>query len=102
MNSVVNTWASQEPAAAGQWISKLRDETVRDNAYESYVNSTSRNFPEYAATCATAITDQKKRENAIYNTASNWIRADSTAALAWLATTDLPDNRKQELEKRVK
>jgi hypothetical protein len=69
---------------------------------QSYVNNVANQYPDIAAPFAEAMTDPNQRNNAIQNVARNWLRTDPTAATAWLATTTLPDQQKQNLLNSVK
>jgi len=45
------------------------------------------------------LTDVFDRNNAIENVAITWLQTDPASAKAWLATTSLPDDQKQQLLK---
>ena len=56
--------------------------------------------PELAAPWAETLTDQNIRNSQIENVARHWLENDRSAAEAWLAKVNLPDDRKQRLLKR--
>ena len=53
--------------------------------------------PEEAAKSIPMIGNPDQRNNVIEQVASQWLNRDRAAAAAWLAQTDLPADRKQQL-----
>jgi len=80
-------------------VGVLPDDSAKQSAMQSYVNSTSWQYPDLAAQFATTITDDHQRNNAINNIARNWLRTDPKPAAEWLNSTTLPQDQKDRLLK---
>ena len=90
-------WANDDPTAAGQWLQTLPAGASREAAVETYVNNLAYSSPDLAAPWVETLTNDTLRNNQIENIARRWLETDRPAAIAWLATVNLPDDRKQRL-----
>ena len=99
LDSVVQNWAQNDPAAAGQWLNQLPDDAAKQGAVNSYINDLAYQSPDLAAPWVNALSDPNQRNSAIQNVARNWLRTDPTTATRWLNTTALPEDQKQQLLK---
>ena len=97
LGSVVQRWGQMDPAGAGDWLAALPKDADRDTIVQCYIDSTTWQYPEYAAGFAETIADENQRARTIRNVASNWINSDPEAAIKWVSSTDLPEDQKKRL-----
>jgi hypothetical protein len=97
------TWGGRDPDATAQWVQSLPPSPSKDMAawmfamvgLQQYADDTKQ--LAQAAPLVTAIQNNGERYNAIEALSRMWLVADPPTAQAWLAQTNLPDDRKQKL-----
>lgn len=96
LSGAINYWASNNLAAAGEWIKKLGG-PMRDEALGAYTYSLLRKDPNSAAVWAATISDPKIRDRSLNGVATFWLNKDPAAASAWIQNSNLPAADKKRL-----
>ena len=69
---------------------------------QSYIGSTTYEYPAQAAAWAETIADSNQRISTIENIGRTWLQTDRVSAEKWINQTSLPDDKKQNLLKQPK
>jgi hypothetical protein len=93
----VNRWADDDPVAAGNFLSRLPASPETDPARERYAFEVSRADPEGALAWANTISAQEQRTKAVENLVRAWMRRDKAAAEKWVASSQLPEQVRNQL-----
>ncbi|MGI9242733.1 MAG: hypothetical protein ACR2RV_18190, partial [Verrucomicrobiales bacterium] len=80
---VAKKWALEDPVAAVEWARELPEDRA-GGAHSAAVVAWSINHANDASSYAMTLPAGKERENLLYVTGANLIRADIDGALAWL------------------
>ena len=96
----MQSWARQDAAAAGEYLSTLSDSPERDAAVEGYATRVSREDPVAAMEWADTISDSSTREEAVLEVARDWYRIDRTAAETWIQDSGLGEAAVQTITSR--
>ena len=96
---MLSSWAQNDPSGASEWLATFPAGKDQDQAVQNFVNQTSWQFPEIAASWVGKIKEEQQRNFAIENVARQWLEFDTSAAQNWLAQTSLPEERKAMLLK---
>jgi len=97
VGNVVDNWARNDLTTVSDWVKKLPDGDVRDNALGKVASRYAGDEPETAVAWAQAIADPKARTSAIESVVRTWKRHDAQAATAWVAASTLPEESKNKL-----
>ena len=91
MRDVVGSWSRIDPANAGRWLASLPADASRDAAYLTYAEEVAQRRPDIAARSVESIGNLAERMKAIQSVASQWLKVDRPAALAWLRSVGARD-----------
>jgi hypothetical protein len=80
---MMDTWAKDDPAAAGAWTSKLPDGQVKNSAIQQLAVNWYKEDSNAAADWIDALPQGKNRDASIGSIASNLQRSDPATAFAW-------------------
>lgn len=94
---VVLPFARVDYIAAGRWLENLPPGLDRDRTLQAFLSLASAERAAELAPWVPKIDDVEIRLGAVETIARQWLRADPNAANAWLATTDLPAERRNRL-----
>jgi hypothetical protein len=95
--NLIMGWAFVDPTKASQWLADLPNDQNRQSLAQTFVSYIGMESPAVAAPWADSLTDANQRNKAIQMVAKAWLQTDADRAKAWLATTSLPDDLKQQL-----
>jgi len=102
MGSVLAQRVKDNPEDAAAWMGGLPAGSPRDSAVNTYVRlMVAQDQPEEAAAWVDKIGNENTVNRDIESIARKWLGEDPAAAQAWLAGTNLPDDRKQKLLQAV-
>ncbi|MEN8773525.1 MAG: hypothetical protein ABF379_12840 [Akkermansiaceae bacterium] len=87
----MQSWARQDPAAAGEYLSSLQESPERDAAVGGYASRVSREDPSSAMEWAKTINDDGIRQETMVDVARDWYRNDRTAAEEWISSSGLSE-----------
>jgi hypothetical protein len=90
MAAVVNGWINVDVSAVADWLRRLPSGPSRDRALSTAIAGLAQTTPATAAAWVARLPSGENRRNAILAVAETWLQQDRTAALRWLATSDLP------------
>jgi hypothetical protein len=96
----MQSWARQDPAAAGEYLSSLKESPERDAAVGGYATRVSREDPGSAMEWAKTINDEGIREDTMVDVARDWYRNDKTAAEEWIASSGLSEEAVESITTR--
>ena len=93
----METWAREDPTAAGEYLGNLAASPERDSATEAYATRISRENPVTAMEWAGTIANEEMRQDTVVEVAQDWYRSDKAAAEAWIASSGLPEESVQQI-----
>ncbi len=99
LQNVVDSWANKNLEAAAEWLASMPASPALDEATSSLSRKLVGVDPEAAMSWAGSITDEKKRQRALYNSARQWIRNDPANGKAWVQRSNLTQEDKAKLLK---
>lgn len=88
MRQVMPNWASQDSAAALNWLNQQNVGALRDSGAASFVYSNPDMAAETVFEVATTIDDERSRERAVRFAGRQWMSEDPEAARAFLQTAE--------------
>lgn len=97
--SVAQAWVAQDLPAATQWVNTLEDGPTKDEVVNGVVSRFQNRNPQVALSWIEGISDDSKRVEAYRKLARSWIRNDRIAARSWIESAPLPEPVKSELLK---
>jgi hypothetical protein len=97
LTRVVVPFARADYVAAGAWLENLPPGLDRDRAIQAFLGVAATDRAAELSRWVEKIGDFETRCTAIETIARLWLRADADAANRWLATTDLPPERRSRL-----
>lgn len=93
--SLARQWARMDPVAAAEWVGNLPE--GNDSAVAAFSRSVAPVDPEASIAWAETITDEARRVRTLTSVGQTWFRTDPAAAAAWLETTDLPPEVREQV-----
>ena len=84
LHGVAIEWAAKDPAAIWKWIQQQPDSSDRDLVTAAYAANLACTDPQTALKIVMDIPDKSLQKGALRNVYSGWVRADPSAANAWL------------------
>src|SRR4030095_8324364 len=97
--NVARTWARKDAAGATGWLNKLPPGKAKDQSIQLAVTQIE---PALAAQWVQVISDPAIREQASIQFAQSWLKRDTDAARAWIDSSPLNQQSKDELLKSVR
>lgn len=93
--SLVREWARNDPFAAAEYVMGLAE--TNNAAVAAFARSVVAVDPMASVAWAQSITDETQKERTLISVGQDWFRQDPAAAAAWLETTDLPPEARQQV-----
>jgi len=90
----VSQWAYREPAAAAQWVAKIKDDQVKDNAMGTLAGKWANRDPVAAAQWIEKLPLGSGRDLAVMNFSQNAAQTDPEGAMAWAVTVQNADKNR--------
>ncbi len=78
--TLMKTWAHQDPQAAANWMQNLPEGNSRDKATEHFVNAAAPHEPQLAWQWALTLSNATKQEEALETAARQWLRINDRQA----------------------
>ncbi|MBW1810498.1 MAG: hypothetical protein JRJ87_20035 [Deltaproteobacteria bacterium] len=99
VEDIIATWQVQNKPLSeiNTWIENLPESSLQNDAIASFADLTYADDPQAALGMLSSITDEKIRENMIFELADMWMMDNEEQALAWIQDADIPKNIKDEL-----
>jgi len=88
----VLNWPKDDPDGFEEWIATVSD---RDHLLEMRAGMIQQNDPARALRLISMMDDEEKRSGLMQNVAKDWLRIDESAAKAWVAESQLPEDFKK-------
>jgi hypothetical protein len=95
LNEISLRWAEIDLVGASEWLTKRGNGPEMDRAKHSFAIQASQRAPETAANWANAITDQKRRLEALRTVYRLWRGQNANEAQTWLANSRLTPEQQQ-------
>lgn len=83
MAEAIAQWSEKDAVAAGNYLLQLGGSPELDGARQRYAGEVLKQDPEGALSWASAITDEKQRQDTTQWALRNWMKRDQPAAQAW-------------------
>jgi hypothetical protein len=88
-------WARSDPAAAGRWVSQVRDPVLQEHLTAFLAAGYAETAPEFSATWAIqSVPPGKNLDRSLAEIAGAWAKQDPVAASAWVARFPPGEGRK--------
>ncbi len=87
--TIIQTWAQQDPNAAGLWLGKQPQGPELDEARSSFAGFVQERDPESAMEWAKTITGEIQRATLVFGVYESWKKTNATAAEAALARSGI-------------
>jgi hypothetical protein len=97
--TLMRTWARQDPQAAATWMAALPEGASRDKAAENFVTAAAAHEPQLAWQWAFTLNNPTKQQEALETAAKQWLRINEKDARQAILGSGLPDNRVRNLLK---
>lgn len=91
--TVVQSWATREPIAAGEWLNRQPSHPAQDEARGAFAQRVVRREPETAMAWAQSIREPPRREFYLHQVYKEWKKRDAGAADAALEASGLDPER---------
>ncbi len=98
-STIMNAWGDRDPNAAGEWLNQQPPSPAQDGARANFARNVARRDPEAAFAWAQTVTDPRQRADAIRDVYRPWVRRDSGAADAALASSGLNAQQMEDIRK---
>jgi hypothetical protein len=95
LNEISLRWAEIDLVGAAEWLGKQGNGPELDRDKHSFAIQASQRAPEAAANWANAITDEKRRLEALRTVYRLWRGQNADEAQAWLTNSSLTTEQKQ-------
>ena len=95
LNEISLRWAEIDLVGAAEWLGKQGNGPEMDRAKHSFAIQASQRAPEAAANWAIAITDEKRRLDALRTVYRLWRGQNAEQAQSWLANSRLTPEQQQ-------
>ena len=96
VGNIMSNWVNQDPSAAKDWAVSRPAGPVRDAAVASYVINDSKGSPPENIQLAESISDERSRGWAVGMATMRWMGEDREAAIDFVQSSDLIDERMRE------
>jgi hypothetical protein len=96
VGNIMSNWVNQDPGAAKDWAVSRPAGPVRDAALASYVINDSKGSPAENIQLAESISDERSRGWAVGMATMRWMGEDREAAIDFVQSSDLIDERMRE------
>jgi hypothetical protein len=97
LSPVLGYWAKKDLPAATQWVGQLPAGSTKDSAIAAVAPQIAQQDLATAVNWASAIGDQRLRQENIETFARKWLRRDKVAATAWIFSAPIPVETRQKL-----
>ncbi|MEM7385197.1 MAG: hypothetical protein AAF514_09660, partial [Verrucomicrobiota bacterium] len=101
VQNLVDHWSRFDPMSASEFLGGLPAGAERDEAAEALINRINGSDPESAFHWASSIEDEDQRKNLLRRTLDRWKEKDEAAARQALDSTDLTEEARSHLTKRL-
>ena len=83
-SDIGESWADEDPVAAGEWLVTLPRSPARDQAIKGFTQSQSSGDPALVVAWASDIDNRSLKRTPLINGLQRWIDNDATAARKWM------------------
>lgn len=97
LRNAFGDWEDSDPAAAGEYLAGMPRSPKRDSAISGFAMGYAWQNPQLAITWAQDIQDPGLRQTSLTRAGQAYFRRDPDAARAWLDSSGLPDEARQQI-----
>ena len=97
LRNAFGDWEDRDPVAAGQYLLAMPLSPQRDSAISGFATGYAWQNPQVAIAWAQDIRDPALRQSSLTRAGQAFYRRDPAGALAWLETSGLPEEARQQV-----